>query len=498
MSVLYVRTSRVNTKLISLLELAERAYTGAKLPENDWNLSLYHTIQSLLTRYKLRYCGPDRFFDVDDDEVDRFFDAAVTLLCELGVYCVTTRRVIPLTEDEIRNAAKSASNNVIVGTGTDQRVLRKRVVEDDRLANFHIGGHCPWSQDVALTMMAAYANVQRNDYIEGFNVTEIDGYEIRGEALSAYAGRRTIEIMRDAVSCVGRPGMAIAYYPTLTRAGVMLAPLDPDNALRKTDGILLSTQRDLKIEENYLHTAMIHERYGGFRLNGGTSSVIGGFCGPLEGAMLETIAKHLVGWICYRDQFSYRPTVYSQAELLHGRNVNLRVDVKHLPPNWATYVIARAIQRHSNLIVFGAGIRGASGTDGPMTVSHLLAAARNVIATTVLGSNISGGSTPYHGEWLIQVSDATVNAHITRQEIRTLLHQLDHEIKTHRRDDPSTSNTYVGDQRMSAYHDFASYLTALNHIFNYQKLSPHPTLRTNMKKASQILENYGFDVETII
>lgn len=485
-------------KLISLLEIAERAYTGMKLSENDWNLSLYRTIQSLLTRYSLRYSGFDRFFDVNDDVVDRFFDAAVTLLCELGVYCVTTNRVISLSEDEIRNAAKSASSEILVGAGTDQRRLRKRVVEDKRYANFHIGGHCPWPQDVALTMMSAYANVQRNDYIEGFNVTEIDGYELRGEALSAYAGRRTIEIMRAAVSRVGRPGMAIAYYPTLTRAGVMLAPLDPDNALRKTDGVLLSTQRDLKIEENYLQTAMMYERYGGFRVNGGTSSVIGGFCGPLEGAMLETIAKHLVGWICYRDQFSYGPVVYSQAELVHGRNVNLRVDVEQLPPNWATYVIARAIQRHSNLVVFGAGIRGASGTGGPMSVSHLLAAARNVIATTVLGSNISGGSTPYHGEWLIQVSDATVNANITRHEIPTLLRQLDHQITTHRSDDPSASAAYVGDQRMSAYHDFTSYLMALNHVFNYQKLTPHPTLVTNMKKASQVLENYGFDIETII
>jgi methylamine--corrinoid protein Co-methyltransferase len=488
----------VKAKLISLLELAERAYTGTKLPENEWNLSLYRTIHSLLTRYSLQYSGPDRFFDVDDDEVDQFFDAAVTLLSELGVYCVTTNRIIPLTQDEIRNAAKSASNEIIVGAGTDQRILRKRVVEDHHHVNFHIGGHCPWPQDVALTMMSAYANVQRNDYIEGFNVTEIDGYELRGEALSAYAGRRTIEIMRTAVSQAGRPGMAIAYYPTLTRAGVTLAPLDPDNALRKTDGVLLSTQRDLKIEENYLQTAMMYERYGGFRLNGGTSSVIGGFCGPLEGAMLETIAKHLVGWICYRDQFSYGPAVYSQAELVHGRNVNLRVNLEHLPPNWATYVIARAIQRHSDLIVFGAGIRGVSGTGGPMSVSHLLASARNVIATTVLGSNVSGGSTPYHGEWLIQVSDAAVNAHITRQEIRILLSQLDHEIMTHRTDDALASDTYVGDQRMSAYHDFASYLTALNRVFNYQKLIPHPTLVTNIKKASQVLENYGFDIETII
>jgi hypothetical protein len=116
----------------------------------------------------------------------------------------------------------------------------------------------------------------------------------------------------------------------------------------------------------------------------------------------------------------------------------------------------------------------------------------------VLGSNVSGGSTPYHGEWLIQVSDATVNAKISRQDIRTLLPQLDREILAWRNNDRSANDVYVGDQRMSAYHDFASYLVALNSVFNYQKLIPHPTLVTNMKKASQVLENYGFDIETII
>ena len=75
-----------------------------------------------------------------------------------------------------------------------------------------------------------------------------------------------------------------------------------------------------------------------------------------------------------------------------------------------------------------------------MSVAHLLAAARNVIATTVLGSNVHGGSTPYHGEWLFQVSDATVNAKISRQDIKTLLPQLDREIMAWRNNDRSNGN----------------------------------------------------------
>jgi hypothetical protein len=103
---------------------------------------------------------------------------------------------------------------------------------------------------------------------------------------------------------------------------------------------------------------------------------------------------------------------------------------------------------------------------------------------------------------LIQVSDATVRINISRKDVRTLIMQLDREIKTrNNKDTTAAGDTYLGDSRMSAYSDFSSYLAALNRVYNYQKLTPnptHPTLVTNMKKASQVLQNYGFDVETIV
>ena len=485
--------------MISLLEVAHRAYTGPRLEEKAWNLQLFRKTRELIERFQLGYAGPERWFGVADEEVDRFFDATVALLAEVGVYCFTTNRVILLTTDEVLTAARSASEALEVGPSRDRRVIRQRRLEDTRRVNFHIGGHCPWPQDRAAALMAAFASVRRNDYIEGFNLTRIDGYEVRGDALAAYASRRTSEIMREAVGRAGRPGMAIAFYPILTRAGCMLAPLDPDTALRRSDGVLLSTQRDLKVEDNFIQTALILERYGAFRLNGGTSSVVGGFCGPLEGAMLETIAKHLVGWICYRDHFSYGPNVQTQAELLAGRSPQLRVQVAALPPNWVTYVIARAIQRNTRLIVFGSGVHGEPGAGGAGSVTSLLALARNTIATTILGSNVSGGYTPYHGEWLVQVADATVKARLTGDEIPDLMARIDGVIRAKRGAEATPApGAFVGDQRMLAYRlGFDEYLKPFTALYDVDRQLPTDSLVQTVGVASRILADLGIDVETV-
>jgi hypothetical protein len=46
--------------VITLLEVAERAYLGPKTPENDWNLDLYKKMKELEERHGLDYSGPVR------------------------------------------------------------------------------------------------------------------------------------------------------------------------------------------------------------------------------------------------------------------------------------------------------------------------------------------------------------------------------------------------------------------------------------------------------
>ena len=106
--------------MISLLEIAERAYTGSKMTEKTWNLGMFQTMQDLVQTYHLAVEDITQVYDVDNSYADRLFDAAVAYLCQRGVYCVSTKRQITFTEDEVWTACREAPHALQVGQGHDQ------------------------------------------------------------------------------------------------------------------------------------------------------------------------------------------------------------------------------------------------------------------------------------------------------------------------------------------------------------------------------------------
>ena len=124
-------------------------------------------------------------------------------------------------------------------------------------------------------MVKNFAQIPRGDYLEGFNFAVVDGREIFGPPLEAYAARREVAWLREGIRKAGRPGMAIAYYPINTRAATMIAPLDPVSGLRRTDGVILSPLPDIKVETDLLTAAIVYEDYGCFRINHGALALVG-------------------------------------------------------------------------------------------------------------------------------------------------------------------------------------------------------------------------------
>ncbi len=485
--------------MISLLEVAERAYKGPRMGEKEWSLGLFKLMQRLVSDHKLVYSGPDRFFDMDDDYADAAFRAAVDFLTEMGVYCITTSRVIRFDEDEVLTAARSAPTEVVMGEGRDTRTIRKRGTDSNRLINVISGGHCPWPQQVALATQAAYAAVPRGDMIEGFNLTNVDGYEVHGLPMAVYAARRELETMREAVRSVGRPGMAITLYPILTSAGPMVAPVDPAIGLRRTDGLLLSILPDLKVEADYIAASMFYEGYGSYRVNGGLSSTVGGFCGGIEGAMVEVTAKALAAWMVYRDSLQYEGTVSSQERLAPRWRPEMedrsREESKIRMPLWPTYVVHRALDRNTNIIRFG-GIGGRAGMGGIGSEVELLLIARDVILDTLLGCNLicttGSNPTPYHVEYRVQVADAAVKAGIKRGEGRELVERIDGLVRERLGGQPLVD---YGDRRMMVYQDFEGYFKPMKEMYDFTTQRPSKTLTENARRAGKALAEVGLDIE---
>ena len=462
------------------------------MDEMDWNMSLFRKMQELVERYDLKYTGPDLFCDVDDDYVDRAFEAAVDFISEMGVYCVSSNRVIKFTEDEVREGIKEMPGELPVGEGRDARVIRKRRIEDSRPVNVIGDGHRPWPVEVGRWAPIGFAKLERADLIEGFNFPELEGRRIHGIPMEAYAAKRELAILREVVADAGRPGMAITYYPISTRASTLIAPIDPEKGLRKTDGILLSVLPDIKVEYDLLAASIVHGQYGSYRFNGGAFAYVGGFCGDTEGAIIEVLAKVFTAWLVYRDQAQYSCKTTKAVDARRPPEEGYESIVKKPSPIWPIYVINRAVSKHTNLIRFGGATeRGAFGKIGSDT--YLLFLAETAIIDTVLGCNLFGQhEIPPDVQFRVDVSDATIKAGIKRGELKGLILAIEENVRV--KLGGERKSTPLTDRRMLLYQDFDAYFNPLQELYDFKKMQPTEKHIESQRKAGKVLEDLGLAV----
>ena len=407
--------------MISLLDIADRTQTGRKVEEKSWDREFFKTIDELVKKYRIDFPGGCYFINMDEDLTERAFEAALEFLEKMGIYCITTHRQVRLTRDEILTAIQEAPSEILMGQGRDRRVWKKRKIEEREKLNICPGHHTPYTEDLAPLVVKNFAQIPRTDFIEGFNFSMVDGREIIGTPMEVYASRRQVAWMREGIRKAGRPGLAIVYYPINTKAEDLICVMDPDYGLRRTDGILLSLLPDLKMEEDMLSAAIVYEEYGCFKISG-SFSIVGGFCGGIEGAIIEGIAKPIAAMIAYRAHIHY--TGVEHIHMLNGRQI--------LVPgvNWARSVVNQALNRFTNTTC----MRWVIPTSGSGTELNLLEIAMQSIEAPVNGMNLyaprhcrtttNRGQTPLEAEWMIEVSDAMIKQGFDRKSANDLLAKL--------------------------------------------------------------------------
>ncbi|MCL5025642.1 MAG: monomethylamine:corrinoid methyltransferase, partial [Chloroflexi bacterium] len=363
--------------MISLLDVAERTQKGPKMEVRDWNMGLFKRATDLVKKYELACSGDGPLFNTDPAVADRAFRAGVELLTTYGSYCLTTNRVVQHTEEEVLSACREAPREVIVGADRDARRIWQHRPDGGERPNQTPGHHAPFSEDLMPLIVKNFAQIPTTDYLEGINFTNVDGREVFGMPLEAYAARREAAWLREGIRKAGRPGLAIAYYPISTRSSVLIAPMDPDYGIRRTDGLLLSTLPDMQIEQDLLTAAIVYGDYGAFKVNGGGGGLAGGFCGDYRGAIVEAIAKSIHGWICYRDTICNTGVTSIQ---------NTIEKTFHMPHEqvWATSVALQALAAHTNIIYFGSEV--GINRSGPGTETHLQEVGLTAIMCAINGA----------------------------------------------------------------------------------------------------------------
>ena len=417
--------------MLSLLEIAERALKGPKMAEMDWNMGLYRKMTELAQRFEI-FAPPnswDHYYCDDDALSERALQAGIAFLVESGTYCVQTERAILFTEDEIRETVAESPRQVIMGEGDEARFYG--IGESDLPAFRNTPYlHGPFADEIAIDVIKCYVQTLGVDCMEGYNFRRLDGREIYGVPMEVAASRRQVARMREAFRQLGRPGMVAFSYPLSTADAVLTAAIDPEKGLRPTDGVLLSPLPDVKLDLDHLTAAIIHEQYGTRGKNGGGYSMAGGFCGGIEGAIIETIAKGILAWMTLRDVFNGGGV---------GNTLSMRQKKIVVQPilNWASSVCSQALGKLNPL--WGGRGRGTSAgigsSSGPGSRTHLWEISMGAIGAGVYGGLPTGNRwhittimnarhTPYESVFAREVPEATRHAGITEEQLLGLMRKM--------------------------------------------------------------------------
>ncbi len=421
--------------MIGFLDIVEGAKSGARMDEDVWNISLFRKMQELIEEYEISLSEEENFI-IDNSLADRAFEAAVNFLITNGVYCISSKRVIKLTEGEIREAIKEIPDEIVVGEGRDEVSVRKREIEDSRLPNTMSAIHAPFSEELGPLLAENYARISRLEIIEGFNIPTIDGHMVYTEPIEVCVALRILAWMRGGIRKAGRPGMAITYYPISTRGSTLLAPINSEYGLRRTDGIMLAVLPDLKVQYEYITAAIVYENLGCYKVNdsGGGISV-GGFCGGQEGAVIQTIADAITGWIVYHAPIHEIGIEDIRPAILMGQGLYKSAEsLAHL-----------ALCRNTNII----RTAGISCSSGLCTEQLLHEIATRAVEHAINGANIYTISTRAHARrtdeerstaldqkqtpldvmFGIEVSDATIKAEIKRADGAEIIREIEKNFK---------------------------------------------------------------------
>ncbi len=96
-------------------EVLNRAInTGAQTPVRDFDMKIFREASRLVKEHDIKY-DPEVYVPNDDSLADDVWSAGIELFLELGMYCMSSKRVIRFEESEVKDALKEVSDSVEIG-----------------------------------------------------------------------------------------------------------------------------------------------------------------------------------------------------------------------------------------------------------------------------------------------------------------------------------------------------------------------------------------------
>jgi len=196
---------------VSVYDVYDRAKTGQKMTETDWD---YNVIPTAAAALKKKYgIKMDKKVMVPQDEnlVNNLFQAGLELLETVGVFCTDTGRVVKFTRDEIMEGIKTAPKKLVIGEGKDAIYMEPRSYNSKKLPYIQGGPTgAPCSEEHFINIHQSYAQEGMVDAIVNGVYQKINGKDpVPGSPYEIAAVRAECIGIRAAIMRAGRPGMGL-------------------------------------------------------------------------------------------------------------------------------------------------------------------------------------------------------------------------------------------------------------------------------------------------
>jgi methylamine--corrinoid protein Co-methyltransferase len=366
--------------MISFWEVIDRAVnTGSLMKINEFEKRLYKKASACVKKYDIRY-NPDTPVVSDDGMISRLFEAGLELYRDLGTYCINTERVIRFDESEIREELRElslVSPEILIGEGAESRILRKRI-PGEKIPPSVIAGFIEDNPNEGRDYVQMYKSVAQEGILDGFYFgpapRSIEGRPyVLNSPYDIHAAKSAIWWVREALRASGRPGLHLLDGGCSAIASI--ATTADTNGLRKTDGFVLPTISELKVDYEILNK-VAHSLSHGIIRNSYWAVIIGGYAGGPEGAAVVGIASALNAILVYKSRYSYVSTLLMNPPVNSARKTL-----------WVRNLCIQCLTRHTNMICGGGGATAA----GPGTEQQLLEIAALAIVSSAAGGHIFHG-----------------------------------------------------------------------------------------------------------
>ncbi len=415
---------------VSFWEILKRSKEGPIIEEKQFDLSIFKKTQELQKKYGIKY-DIGKPLDLDGDLSDRVYRAGLELFLDLGTYCTTTKRVIRVTEEELKSDMESCPEVVSLGQGEDKVEMRHRDVEGNQEPIVVAGVQtAPFSDEEMMFKISKGCAMDRCvDGIWGGILLKIEGkYDVvAGAPSEIYQYRKTVEVLRKAITAAGRPGMIIINNAPTSIATI--AMFDEGVGLRRSDYMEVTGMSEMKVAYDDFNRSGFALAYG-VPIHGSHSSTIGGFSANPEGAAIVSVAGSLQ-LIAVQKAESFRCGAVDS-------RIKSRVTRSQL---WTAGTAIQGINRNTRLIVDGN--IGDHPAAGPGTKQYFYEAAAGFIVSTVMGGHSTEGTrkfvvgsipnygTPLESRWMGEVCKGAVGMRRDEADriVKYLLEKYENRLK---------------------------------------------------------------------